>query len=101
MQIEVRRSDGTARVSLRGRFDFRCHGAFRSACDGALDDPGASALEIDFGGVEFLDSAALGALLLVRNRAQQARRPLRLANCRGLVGEVLHIARFGKLFPIS
>lgn len=101
MHIEVRRRDGTARVSLRGRFDSSCHREFRSACEGALGDPGANAIEIDFAGVDYLDSWALGALLLVREHARAANRAMRLANCRGCVGEVLGVARFGRLFPIA
>lgn len=101
MQIDVHTTEGTARVALRGRFDFHCHREFRSACDGALGQPGASGLEIDFSGVDYLDSSALGMLLLVRERAQGAQRAVRLANCRGIVADVLKVANFGKLFPIS
>ncbi len=101
MFIDVNRTDDTATVSLRGRFDFNCHREFRSACDGALGDPAANAIEIDFDGVEYLDSSALGMLLLVRERAQAANRAVRLANCRGIVGDVLKVANFGRLFPIS
>ena len=101
MLIDVHTASGTARVALRGRFDFNCHREFRSACDGALGDPSANNIEIDFGGVDYLDSSALGMLLLVRERAQAAHRPVRLANCKGIVADVLKVANFGKLFPIG
>ncbi len=101
MFIDVKRNEGTAKVSLQGRFDFNCHREFRSACDGALGDPGTHAIEIDFDGVDYLDSSALGMLLLVRERAHAANRPVRLANCKGIVGDVLKVANFGKLFPIA
>lgn len=98
MLIDVHNESGTARVALRGRFDFNCHREFRSACDGAFGDPAAST--IDFGGVDCLDSSALG-MLLVRERAQAAQRPVRLANCKGIVADVLKVANFGKLFAIA
>ena len=40
-------------------------------------------------------------LLLVRERAQAAQRPVRLANCKGIVADVLKVANFGKLFAIA
>ncbi len=40
-------------------------------------------------------------LPLVRERAQAANRAVRLSNCRGIGGDVLKVANFGKLFPIT
>lgn len=100
MQIQQTSADGLARIQLKGRFDFNSHRAFRSACDTAFGDGAVKAVEIDFGGVEYLDSSALGMLLLARERASSSGRQVHLANCRGTVGEVLHIANFGKLFAI-
>lgn len=100
MQIQQTRANGLARIELKGRFDFSSHRLFRSACDEALEDRGVSEVEIDFGSVDYLDSSALGMLLLARERATASGRQVHLANCRGTVGEVLHIANFGKLFTI-
>ena len=100
MDINVHLTEGTARVALTGRFDFNCHREFRSACDGALGHPDASNIEIDFRRVEYLDSSALGMLLQLRERAQAASRAVRLANCSGIVGDVLKVANFGKLFAM-
>jgi anti-anti-sigma factor len=58
-------------------------------------------LEIDLGKVEYLDSSALGMLLLLRERAENSRKRVMLSNCRGTVKQVLDIANFGKLFRIT
>lgn len=100
MQIQQSKANGTARIALKGRFDFNAHREFRSACDAALGDNEVSGVEIDFANVEYLDSSALGMLLLARERAATSGRQVHLANCRGTVGEVLHIANFSKLFTI-
>ena len=101
MVIDVQNNSGIACLALRGRFDFSCHREFRSAFDAALADPAASGIDIDFGGVDYLDSSALGMLLLVRERAQAAHRPLRLMNAKGVVADVLKVANFGKIFTMS
>jgi anti-anti-sigma factor len=100
MQIQQSRANGLARIELKGRFDFNSHRSFRSACDTALQDGQVTEVEIDFSSVDYLDSSALGMLLLARERAASVGRQVSLSNCRGTVGEVLHIANFGKLFTI-
>ena len=44
--------------------------------------------------------AALGMLLMLRDKAKASGRAVTLANCRGAVKQVLDIANFGKLFAI-
>ncbi|MBS0337484.1 MAG: STAS domain-containing protein [Proteobacteria bacterium] len=101
MQIQQTRANGLARIELNGRFDFSSHRLFRSACDAAFADAEVKGVEIDFAGVDYLDSSALGMLLLARERAASSGRQVELVNCRGTVGEVLYIANFSKLFTIS
>ena len=51
--------------------------------------------------VEYVDSSALGMLLMLRERANSAKLGLVLANPRGMVRQALDIAHFEKLFVIS
>ena len=57
--------------------------------------------EDDLGKREVIDSAALGMLLLARERAGEQGKTVALANCRGPVKAVLDIANFQRLFAIS
>lgn len=86
---------------LQGRFDFSAHREFRSSCISSLASNEVSELELDLGGVEYLDSSALGMLLLVKEHADKARKRLLLSNCHGTVRQVLDIANFGKIFSIA
>jgi len=52
---------------------------------------------VDFTSTTYIDSAALGMLLLLRDRVGDARQ-IRLANCKGQPDQVLRIANFHKLF---
>jgi hypothetical protein len=40
-------------------------------------------------------------LLMLREKAEAVNKTVSLANCRGSVRQVLDIANFGKLFPIT
>lgn len=99
MQASVAVSEGRAVIQLQGRFDFNSHRDFRAAIDAALASP-ATAITLDFDAVEYLDSSALGMLLMLRDRAKGAACEVTLAGCRGAVKQVLDIANFGRLFNI-
>jgi anti-anti-sigma factor len=100
MQAIVTVKEGQALVRLQGRFDFNAHREFREAIDTVLASP-ATVVVVDFAGVEYLDSSALGMLLMLRDRAKSAAREVTLAGCRGAVKQILDIANFGKLFKIE
>ena len=100
MQAIVTVKEGRAQIRLQGRFDFNAHCEFREAIDTVLASP-ATAVTVDFAGVEYLDSSALGMLLMLRDRAKSAAREVTLSGCRGAVKQILDIANFGKLFKIE
>lgn len=100
MKITVEKKGATARLALNGRFDFSSHREFRNACDEALQSPEVKEIEADFSHVDYLDSSALGMLLLLREKAQNANLKVSLTNCAGLVKQVLDMANFQRLFTI-
>lgn len=100
MQIKATVNQQHALVSMRGRFDFNSHRQFRENYEPLLENPAVREIEIDLGAVEYLDSSALGMLLLLREKATGAKIALSLANCRGVVQQVLEVANFNKLFTI-
>jgi anti-anti-sigma factor len=81
-------------VRLTGRFDFACRDAFRSAYAAS---PAGSSYLIDMSAVDYVDSAALGMLLLLRDHAGDASR-VTISGSRGQPEQVLRIANFHKLF---
>lgn len=99
MQANVTVADGRAIVKLQGRFDFNAHREFREAVDQAMGGT-AREVHIDMGAVDYLDSSALGMLLMLRDKAKGASRDVALTNCSGAVKQVLEIANFSKLFRV-
>lgn len=100
MQATVNVTEGLAVIRLAGRFDFNAHRDFRDAIDTALASP-ATVVTVDLTEVDYLDSSALGMLLMLRDRAKGAAREVKLAGCRDTVKQILDIANFGKLFSIE
>lgn len=101
MQVNVIVNAGTAELRLSGRFDFNAHREFRNAYEAVIADPLVTALNVNMGGVDYLDSSALGMLLMLRDKAGIAGKALALTQVRGQVRQVLEIVNFGKLFSIT
>jgi anti-anti-sigma factor len=100
MQANVSVSNGEARIKLVGRFDFNSHREFRAAYEPLMDNAEVRTLVVDLTGVDYLDSSALGMLLMVRDKAGSANKAILLANAQSGVKQVLDIANFSKLFKI-
>ena len=100
MQANIVKSERLTTIKLQGRFDFNAHREFRATIDTALLET-PDQIRVDLAGVDYLDSSALGMLLMLRDKAQGVKKTVALANCRGSVRQVLDIANFSKLFAIS
>lgn len=100
MRTSTMISDGKAVIRLQGRFDFSAHRELRDSCGSLLAAENVRELQLDMGGLEYMDSSALGMLLLLKERADAASKRVALHNCKGTVRQVLDIANFGKIFSI-
>ncbi|WP_157314743.1 STAS domain-containing protein [Chitinibacter sp. GC72] len=98
MQTEISFDQGRGRIAMVGNFTFESHREFKQATTTVLEHEGVAEVELDFDAVEYMDSAALGMLLLLNERASG--RKVTLINCKGTVKSVLDIANFGKIFEI-
>lgn len=100
MQITHELANGRMTLKLNGRFDFHSHRTFREAYEKALLEDGVRELEINLNGVDYLDSSALGMLLLLREKTAAGGRQVALSGLQGTVKQVLDVANFSKLFAI-
>ncbi|MFZ5889681.1 MAG: STAS domain-containing protein [Myxococcota bacterium] len=82
------------RIELRGRFDFSCRADFRATYVSAPVD---TTFIVDMTRVDYVDSAALGMLLLLRDHAGEASRVV-ISGCKGQPEQVLKIANFHRIF---
>jgi anti-anti-sigma factor len=89
---------GVAFIRLTGEFTFKAIREFSAEYKDPLSAPDVSELVVDFAHVVYLDSAALGALLLLQDKARKANKRVFLSNCAGRVKEVLELANFHKVF---
>lgn len=100
MEIKQTRADDVATLFLSGRFDFSSHRAFKEAYSACLADAGVNTLEVNLAHVAYLDSSALGMLLMLRERGETLNKKVVLRNPNEIVAQILDIANFNKLFTI-
>lgn len=96
-RIEKDKSQVT--IAIDGRFDFAQHKAFRDAYKDV--DPKAMRFVVDLSGASYLDSSALGMLLLLREFAGGDAGRVSITGCGDDVRRVLKIANFDKLFNLD
>lgn len=85
-------------ISVDGRFDFSLHKDFRDAYRN--QSPSAKYI-IDMGNTDYMDSSALGMLLLLREHAGGDKSNIVITGCQPDIKKILTISNFQKLFTIN
>lgn len=101
MQIEYSAATGTGVIRLSGRFDYTTRSQFMAAAEDCVEQAPAGEIRVDMTGLEYIDSSALGMLLMMRDKARKLDKTIALANARGRVREVIDTAQFDRLFKVS
>jgi anti-anti-sigma factor len=92
-------NDDTVNINITGNFDYSCHGEFRESYRNVPS--GATAYIINLGNATYMDSSALGMLLLLREHAGGDGSRISITNCDGDIRKILEISNFDKLFDIA
>jgi len=92
-------SDGSElTMAIDGRFDFNIHSDFR---DSYRELPGTTRFVIDLANSSFMDSSAMGMLLLLREHAGEKASDIRLQNCNVDIKKILSISNLDKMFIVE
>lgn len=85
-------------LAIDGRFDFNIHTEFR---DAYRNVPNTTRFVVDLARTTFIDSAALGMLLLLREFVGEDEGAVRIRNCQPEVRRVLQVSNLDRLFVVE
>ncbi len=100
MAISGNVSDGgdSVLINIMGRFDFNAHHDFRNIY---RNEKTSAAYTIEMSGTEYIDSSALGMLLLLREHAGNESASITISGCNDDIKRIFAISNFEKLFTIK
>ena len=87
-------------IHISGQFNFSVYKEFREAYQRSAQ-PASTAYVIDLAGAEYMDSSALGMLLLLRERAGAERSDIVITHCNPEIRKIFKISNFDRLFKID
>jgi anti-anti-sigma regulatory factor len=95
--IEATNTGGTVTITVTGKFNFACYQDFHRV----IGVPTPSAFVIDLRKTTYVDSAALGMMLLLRERVGDDAKRVTIQVGAGQPREVLTLANFSTLFTLA
>ncbi len=98
VNTQIANSGSKVTISVIGKFDFQLYDTFRNA----YSDTNGSGVEyiVNFLNTDYLDSSALGMLLLLREHSGGEASDITILNASGDVQKALEVANFKKLFKV-
>lgn len=87
-------------LQIPERFDFGYHNEFTEQYESQLADQSITEVILDFSRVEYLDSSALGMMVLFQKKAKSQNVPVKIRGAKDSAKDILQIANFDRLFDI-
>lgn len=100
MNFQVRRSSETIEVLLSGRLEFTDHDSLPDIVE-LLNGEGTRRFVLDMEGLDFIDSAGIGMLLILQEEAEQRNIKLVVRGLHGDVKRSIDLARIGEVITIE
>lgn len=100
MEYAIRDTGRDVEVQVKGRLTFSDHKTFRDIVK-SLDAHRNKNWVIELSGLDFIDSAGLGMLLIVRDAASQHSAKVTLRGAREQAKRLIQVARFDSLFTVE
>ena len=85
-------------LKLPSRFDYSYHAAFLSEYTPVLEDGECTIIVLDFSRVDYLDSSALGMMVMLQKKSSSAGKKVKIKSANGATLEILMMANMQKLF---
>jgi anti-anti-sigma factor len=100
VELDITSRGNGSRIAISQQFTFADNHKFKQIMD-LTKQENLQFLELDFAKVDFIDSAGLGMLLLLRDECQNRHIPISIHSAHGQVEKIFMISKFDQLFSIQ
>lgn len=97
MEMHINKSGTQCEVNLSGHFTFSDNMKFKEVL-ALAESAEIKNIVLDFARVEFVDSAALGMLMILRNAAEKRHQTVAIRAAQGQVAKIMRMSRFDTKF---
>lgn len=87
-----------ATIVLPNRFDYSYHKEFQRLCGEHIESQTVDGIVFDFSRVEYVDSAALGMMMMWQRRAIASNKKMFIKGAKGATAQILEMANMQRLF---
>lgn len=99
--VSVQSSGPQASVMLRGVLDSMSQATLKQQLEPVLANGAVNAIRLDFGGVQSMEAASAGMLMMLSHTAKSRNKTLGICNVPAPVLALMHKANLGKVIPIQ
>lgn len=103
MQYTIDKNNSRVVIRLEGRLTFQENKPFHGLVREVFPEEGSDGNDFvfDLSGVDFIDSAGIGMLLIAKDRADKLGASVTLANAPEAARRIIDVARLDKVFNIE
>lgn len=98
MNYTMKNAGSAVEITMRGSFTFSDNESFRDLVT-LVGKGEMKSYRLDVAGLDFIDSAGLGLLVLIKEAADRSRVDIRLQGAQGQVRKMLDISQFAEVIP--
>ena len=102
LNIEIEQSEDRTVIQLSGRLTFKENRNFTGFIDNLYSEKNCKSVCVfNLSGIEFIDSAGIGMLLIAKDRASNLNIEIILAQVPETANHIIQIARLDRVFTIE
>lgn len=99
MNMQLIHSNGTCEIFFTGTFTFTDNATFKQVLE-LVDSPQVRSFILDFSGVDFIDSAVLGMMMILRSTAAVRGQNITIRGAQNQVEKVMRMSQFDTKFAM-
>ena len=101
INVSVQSNGAQASVLLRGTLDSMSQVTLKQQLEPVMANGAVSQIRLDFGGVQSMEAASAGMLMMLSHTAKSRNKALGIVNANPAVLALMHKANLGKVISIQ